>query len=180
MQTDRPIPPTEEIVAVVRERQVTAAQHEDWPGYDQLGRITSNLDRGATLVWQLGDLLITSVNTPGKEYTVNRAGCTCPNGRAGRAHCWHVALYDLLLDMQAEAADEADDAADATVIRLELGARLVAARQRLIEPAPASDPTDSSVRKAASERGPGRRGPDIAPDDDDGYALAFAALLAAA
>lgn len=131
-ESDRPIPPVSAIVALVRERQETAADHEDWAGYDQLARVISNLDRGATIAWRNGDLHITSVNTPGKEYQVSRRGCSCPNGRAGRAHCWHVATYDLLLDMQQEAADAADVAADAALTRIELGARLAAARRQLL------------------------------------------------
>lgn len=130
-ESDRALPPVADILAVAKERFDTAQQHGDYAGAAQLARLRQNLARGAHLTWQFGDLLVASVNTPGAVYTVNRRGCTCPNGQAGRSSCWHVALYDLLLDMHQEAADEADEAADAAAARL-LGSRLAAARARLL------------------------------------------------
>lgn len=129
--SDLLIPPAEEILAVAQERSELAQRHEDWAGAAQLNRLRVNVGRGARLSWQLGDLLIQSLNTPGAVYAVNRRGCTCPNGRAGKAQCWHIALYDLLLDLQQERADDADDAAQ----RAELGRRLASARARLIREA---------------------------------------------
>jgi hypothetical protein len=89
-----------------------------------------NLLNGAALSWSLGDLLIQSANRPGAVYSVNRSGCTCPNGLKGKAQCWHVALYDLLLDMQEDRAAAADILADAAAERTEaeLSQRLAVAR----------------------------------------------------
>ena len=106
--SDLTIPPVADILALVKERYDAARLHDDYPGAGQLDRVRVNLDRGARLSWNLGDLLIQSINNPGSVYSVNRAGCTCPNGRAGRASCWHVCLFDLLLDMADTAADTAD------------------------------------------------------------------------
>lgn len=106
--SDLTIPPVADILALVKERRDLAQLHEDAAGVRQLDRVRMNLLSGARLSWHLGDLLIQSVNTPGAVYSVNRAGCSCPNGVAGRASCWHVALYDLLLDLAETAADTAD------------------------------------------------------------------------
>ena len=106
--TDLTIPPVADILALVKERYDAARLHDDYPGAGQLDRVRRSLDRGAALSWSYGDLLIQSVNNPGSVYSVNRAGCTCPNGRAGRSSCWHVCLFDLLLDMRQTAADSAD------------------------------------------------------------------------
>ena len=131
--TDRAVPEPAAVLAVAAERRATAAQHEDVAGVRQLDRVRMNLLRGAHVRWHLGDLLIASVNTPGAVYAVNRRGCSCPNGAAGRSDCWHVALYDLLLDMQQAAADAADTVADAQQTRADFGKRLAAARAQLQE-----------------------------------------------
>lgn len=124
--SDLRIPPTEEILAAAQERSALAQRHEDWNGAAQLNRLRVNVGRGARLSWQLGDLLIQSLNTPGAVYSVNRCGCTCPNGRAGKVQCWHVALYDLLLDMFDERVTTAD-----METQTDLGRRLASARARL-------------------------------------------------
>jgi hypothetical protein len=129
-ESDMTIPPTEDILNLVKERHDLARLHEDIPGARQLDRVRINLLNGAKLTWSLGDLLIQSVNRPGAVYSVNRTGCTCPNGLKGKAQCWHVALYDLLLDMLDDRAAAADILADAAAERAEadLGRRLAAAR----------------------------------------------------
>lgn len=106
--SDLTIPPVADILVLVTERHALALHHEDFPGARQLDRVRANLGNGAVLSWSFGDLLIQSVNNPGNVYSVSRAGCTCPNGASGRASCWHVALFDLLLDLQDVAADNAD------------------------------------------------------------------------
>lgn len=137
--TDLTIPPVADILDLVKERYDTARRHDDTPGARQLDRVRQNLLNGARLSWHLGDLLIQSVNTPGAVYSVNARGCTCPNGAAGRASCWHVALFDLLVDMQEETATTADMEADAAAEQAEreaaaaLGRRLCAARSRVME-----------------------------------------------
>lgn len=132
--SDTAIPSAEEIADLAKERSDLAQQHGDWAGAAQLNRLRVNVLRRARLCWHLGDLLISSLNTPGAIYSVNRRGCSCPNGRAGKAQCWHVALYDLLLDMQQTAADTADMEADRAA-ELALRDRIVAARRRQLEAA---------------------------------------------
>lgn len=110
--SDLTIPPVADILTLVKERRDLAALHEDAAGVRQLDRVRMNILSGARLAWSYGDLLIQSVNTPGAVYSVNRAGCSCPNGVAGRASCWHCALFDTLLDMAETAADSADSEAE--------------------------------------------------------------------
>lgn len=132
--TDMTIPPASEILGLAKERSETAQRHEDWAGAAQLNRLRVNVQRGARLSWHLGDLLIQSVNHPGTVYSVSRKRCTCPNGQAGKASCWHICLHDLLLDMLDTAADTADMEADAAAERAaaaQLGRRLCAARAQL-------------------------------------------------
>lgn len=106
--SDLAIPPAAAILARASDEHATAQQHGDTQGVAQLNRVRMNITRGARLCWVRGDLLIASINNPGQVYSVNRLGCSCPNGVAGKAGCWHVALFDLLLamlDTQAETAD---------------------------------------------------------------------------
>ena len=72
---------------------------------------------GARICWHAGDLLVASLNTPGAVYAVNARGCSCANGRAGRAACWHVELYEQLLAMRDTAAETADLAARISAAR---------------------------------------------------------------
>lgn len=136
--TDQAIPPAADILSLAKERSDLAQRHDDWAGAAQLNRVRVNVARGARLHWSLGDLLIQSVNNPGQVYSVSNQGCTCPNGAAGKASCWHVALFDLLLDMSEEAAATADMAADqaaAAAERATMGRRLCTARSKLLEAA---------------------------------------------
>lgn len=146
--SDLAIPPAAQIADAAAEQAETARRHGDHAGAGQLDRVRLNVLSGVRMAWHQGKLLIASLNTPGAVYAVSRRGCSCPNGRAGKSTCWHVALFDLLLDMQAQRAVLADEAADAdaggdegpepTVIRLRLtpptacaqalGRRLAAAR----------------------------------------------------
>ncbi len=129
-ESDLTIPSVESILELVKERYDLARLHDDIPGARQLDRVRQNLLNGARLSWHLGDLLIQSVNTPGAVYSVNARGCTCPNGAAGRSSCWHVALYDTLVELAEEDAATADMEAEAAAARAELGRRLCAARSR--------------------------------------------------
>lgn len=131
--SDLALPPVEDVLALVKERFDTAERHGDYVGAGQLNRVRMSLLRGAHIAWHLGDLLVASVNTPGLVYSTNKRGCSCANGRAGKSSCWHVALYDLLIDMQEERAATADMAADRAAA--ELGRRLCAARSRMMEAA---------------------------------------------
>ena len=111
--SDTAIPPAAEIAALAKERGDDAQRVGDWGGAAQLARVRKNVLSGAPLLWHLGDLLVSSLNTPGAVYVVNSRGCSCPNGRNGKAQCWHVALFDLLAELRQTAADSADIAADA-------------------------------------------------------------------
>jgi len=126
-RSDLLIPPTADILSTVKERIETARLHEDWPGVRQLDRIRQNLLNGARLQWHAGDLLIQSVNNPGQVYSTNGRGCSCPNGQKGKSECWHVATYDLLLEMLDDRAAAADILADAAAER-ELGRRIAMER----------------------------------------------------
>jgi hypothetical protein len=117
--SDLSIPPAADVLAVVKDRLDVAAQHGDAAGVHQLNRVRMNITNGARLAWHMGDLLVQSVNTPGQVYSVSRRGCTCPNGAAGKAQCWHVAIFDILEDMREEDATTADMAADAAAARQE-------------------------------------------------------------
>lgn len=133
LPSDLDIPAVAAILVVAKERSDDAQRHGDYAGAAQLNRLRVNLQRGAGLSWSLGDLLVQSVNNPGKVYSVSRRGCTCVNGQKGQVACWHIALFDLLLDMAQTAADTADseaDAAAAAAERAALGRRLCAARSR--------------------------------------------------
>lgn len=67
--------------------------------------LIKNLYRGAKLKWDLsGNLLVTSVNTPGAVYTVRTNACSC----SCFGPCWHGRARDLLEDMRATEADTAD------------------------------------------------------------------------
>lgn len=132
--TDLVLPPAADIAALAKDRADEAQRHSDWAGAAQLARVWANVLKGAPLIWHMGDLLVTSLNHPGAVYVVNRRGCSCPNGQAGKAQCWHVATYDLLLDMRQTTADTADMAADRAAAA-QLGRRLASARAQLQEAA---------------------------------------------
>ena len=123
-QSDMVIPSAAEIADAAKEQADLARQHGDHPGAGQLDRVRLNVLKGARMAWHLGDLLIASLNTPGAVYAVNRRGCSCANGRAGKSSCWHVAAFDLLLQMQQTRADTADMQAE----RAQLRDRIVACR----------------------------------------------------
>lgn len=116
-QSDLVLPSAAAIADAAKAQADLARQHGDYPGAGQLDRVRLNVLKGARMAWHLGDLLIASLTTPGAVYCVNRQGCSCPNGRAGKASCWHVGVHDLLLDMRADAATVADLAARLAVAR---------------------------------------------------------------
>ena len=83
----------------------SAYRLQDDPTARQLERLIANIE-AAGLCWQLGALYVASPS--GASYRVTRAGCDCPNARAGKRQCWHVAAYELLLDMLQTQADTMD------------------------------------------------------------------------
>ena len=125
-QSDLAIPSAAEIADAAKEQADLARQHGDHIGAGQLDRVRLNVLKGARMAWHLGELLIASLNTPGAVYAVNRRGCSCANVRAGKTSCWHVGLFDLLLQMQQTRADTADMQAE----RAQLRNRIVACRTR--------------------------------------------------
>lgn len=127
-QSDLAIPSAAEIADAAKEQADLARQHGDHVGAGQLDRVRLNVLSGARMAFHLGDLLIASLNTPGAVYAVNRRGCSCANGRAGKSSCWHVAAFDLLLQMQQTRADTAD----MQVERAQLRDRIVACRARYL------------------------------------------------
>lgn len=107
-ESELAIPAAAAIADDAKEQAEIAAQHGDYAGARQLNRVRLNVLSGARLCWHAGDLLIASLNTPGLVYAVNARGCSCANGRAGKAQCWHCALFDMLARMREEAAVSAD------------------------------------------------------------------------
>ena len=87
----------------------SAYRLQDDPTARQLERLIANIPT-AGLCWQLGALYVASPS--GASYRVTRGGCDCPNARAGKRQCWHVAAYELLLDMLQTEADTMDMACD--------------------------------------------------------------------
>lgn len=106
------VPPAGAILDLAWERHETALAHEDYAGARQLDRVRVNLLRGVALHFHQGDLLIHSLNNPGQVYSVNARGCTCPNGQAGRADCWHVQVYGLIEELHQAALDQRDAEAE--------------------------------------------------------------------
>lgn len=111
----------------------------------QLKRLSDALLAGARLRWELGVLIVASPS--GGVYHVTRAGCDCPNGRKCSARaCWHVACFELLLDMLDTEAETADQEVDYYTAKAEtelpgyrprhsaadLGACLARAREALL------------------------------------------------
>jgi hypothetical protein len=86
--SDPTLPAIDTILDAAQERGEQARQFSDFQGARQLNRVRANLLGGARSWWTGGDLLIQNVNTPGAVYSVNRRGCSCPNGAAGRLSCW--------------------------------------------------------------------------------------------
>lgn len=126
-ESDLALPSATQIADAAAEQAALARQHGDHAGAGQLDRVRLNVLSGTRMAWHQGELLIASLNTPSAVYAVSRRGCSCPNGRAGKASCWHVALYDLLLDLRAHAAQLADEAAVRS-----LRDRIVACRARYL------------------------------------------------
>lgn len=113
MTSDLLIPRTADILDRALDCRASAARLMDDATVRQLDRLVANLP-GARLCWALGALHI--VSPSGGSYRVTRAGCDCPNGTKSHARaCWHVAAFELLLDMLDTEAESADTAADPPV-----------------------------------------------------------------
>ncbi len=110
MQTDMRIPRLTDIIARALDIRESAARLGDTAATRQIDRLIERLP-GARLCWVLGVLHIDSPS--GGRYQVTRAGCSCLNSTKGHARaCWHVALFELLLDMLETEAQSRDIAAE--------------------------------------------------------------------
>jgi hypothetical protein len=108
--SDLRIPRTCDILDRACDLLGSAYRLQDDSGARQLERLITNLP-GAALCWQLGTLIVRSPSE--HTYRVTRAGCDCPNGqKCGKRQCWHVATFELLLDMFDTECESADMAAD--------------------------------------------------------------------
>jgi hypothetical protein len=93
-----------------------------------LDRVILNIALGARCCFAGSDLLVESLSSPGKVYTVDSAGdCDC---RATRP-CWHQRLRALLLDPPGD-NPLGDDEGDSLPSRAMLGARIAIARRALM------------------------------------------------
>jgi len=107
--SDLMIPAAADILVVAKEQRADAVQQHDAATIRQLDRVIVGVACGARIWWDLGDLHVTSVNNPGAEYIVSCGQCNCPAFKP----CWHMKLWDILLDMLDTAAGDADMEADA-------------------------------------------------------------------
>lgn len=97
MTSDLPIPRLTDIIARALDIRDSAVRLRDAATVRQLDRLIGKLPT-ARLCWKLGMLHIGSPS--GGRYQVTRAGCSCLNAqRCGKRACWHVALFELLLDL---------------------------------------------------------------------------------
>jgi hypothetical protein len=96
--------------ARIADLHASATRLQDTATAAQLARLSDALLRGARLRWDLGALMVSSPS--GGTYRVTRGGCDCPNGqKCSKRACWHVAAFELLLDMLDTQAESADIAA---------------------------------------------------------------------
>jgi hypothetical protein len=95
---------------------------------NSLDRVILNIALGARCCFAGSDLLVESISSPGKIYTVDSTGaCDC---RATRP-CWHQRLRALLLDPPGD-NPMGDDEGDSLPSRAVLGARIAIARRALM------------------------------------------------
>lgn len=127
------IPTTTTIRARAADLIDTATRHGDTSAIAILDRVERNLAAGARLEWDLYDMTVYSANTLGAVYTVSCGFCTCP----ARKPCWHIAAYEIAIELLDDASDDADFESDADdlaiewlVTGVEIGRRLCAARSQ--------------------------------------------------
>jgi hypothetical protein len=109
-QTDLTIPPAASILDRACELLGSAYRLQDDASARQLERLITQIP-AASLCWAMGVLHVGSPS--GNTYQVTRAGCSCPNGvKCGKRQCWHVAAFELLLDMFDEDCVTADNDAE--------------------------------------------------------------------
>jgi hypothetical protein len=106
--SDLPIPPMLSILARASEWRKGFVRIGDAAAVRQIDRLIVSVACGARMAWDRGILLVESLNTPGNVYRVRCGQCTCKAVKP----CWHNALYELLLDVQATEIETADQEAD--------------------------------------------------------------------
>lgn len=131
LHTDLPIPRLTAIVDRALDCRASAVRLHDDATTRQIDRLIDHLPN-ARMSWQLGTLHI--VSPSGGRYQVSRAGCSCPNGQAGKRQCWHITLHELLLEMFETDCETADMRAESYASigsdsYAPLGQRLAAARR---------------------------------------------------
>ncbi len=80
------------VAAALRLARIEAAEHQAW--ITAINKAALNLE-AAPWVFDGEILRIASATTPSVRYTVDKHGCGCKAGQAGRP-CWHRAAWRLL------------------------------------------------------------------------------------
>ena len=125
MTTDILLPRATDIIARALDIRGIAVHRADDATVRQLDRLMEKLPF-ARMSWDLGALVVKSPS--GGQYRITRAGCNCPNGqKCDRRQCWHVCLFELILDMFETACDTLD--MEAEIASRPLGQRIANARQ---------------------------------------------------
>jgi hypothetical protein len=121
--SDLRIPRHTDILDRALDYRESAARLADVATVARIDRLVTNLP-STVLCWTLGTLHLTSPS--GGRYQVTRAGCSCPNGTKSSARaCWHLSIFEILIDLFETEAESADQAAEACM----LGQRLAQARR---------------------------------------------------
>jgi hypothetical protein len=103
------IPARQSIIDRANDERADAVHAHDESTVRQLDTLIGNLHKGAKLRWAAdGALMTTSCNTKGNIYRTTQHTCDCPAFKP----CWHMRMFDLLLDMLQTEAETADQACD--------------------------------------------------------------------
>lgn len=102
------IPSLTSIVNRALDLRSDALNQNDPAGVAHIDTMIRNLYRGAKLRWNDdGALLVASCNTIGAVYATTAHSCSCE----ARGPCWHMRVFELLVDMLETEAETADMAA---------------------------------------------------------------------
>jgi hypothetical protein len=111
------IPARQLIIDRASDVRSDAVARKDLATVKGIDTLIKNLYNGMKLRWDAdGALIVRSCNTPGAVYAVTAQRCSCPAHKP----CVHMRLHELLLDMQATAAESADMEEDGPIIHLAL------------------------------------------------------------
>lgn len=103
------LPTTATIADRAAELIAMATRRNDTDAIAVLARVCENIAKGAQLRWDMYDLHVTSVNRPGAVYIVSCGVCDCPAYKP----CWHIAAYEIAVELLDDQAGDADFEADA-------------------------------------------------------------------